>query len=88
MNIRDNHETDEEIAKGIFCRSLTELRRANGYTQMQIAEKLGLPNSTYANWEQGRTEPSVYDIFRILSVCDASTYDLFDISVFELRRNK
>ena len=43
----------------IFCDNLKSARKGLGITQKQIAEKLGVVESCYANWEQGRTEPSV-----------------------------
>lgn len=33
--------------------------------------------STYANWEQGRREPGIGDIFRLLYVLDISADELF-----------
>ena len=34
-------------------------------TQKQVAKKLGVVESCYANWEQGRTEPNI-DMLRRL----------------------
>ena len=38
-----------------------EIRQRTGLTQVQIAERLGLPLKTWQNWEQGRTalDPAV-----------------------------
>lgn len=49
-----------------FCDNLKSIRKLSGFTQKQIAEKLGVVESCYANWEQGRTEPSIASL-RILS---------------------
>ncbi|MCQ2564275.1 MAG: helix-turn-helix domain-containing protein [Clostridia bacterium] len=43
----------------IFCENLKEARKECNLTQKQVAEKLGVVESCYANWEQGRTEPSI-----------------------------
>lgn len=51
----------------LFCKNLKAIRKSCGYTQKQIAEKLGVVESCYANWEQGRTEPSI-DALRKLAV--------------------
>ena len=60
----------------IFCDNLKSVRNESGYTQKQIAEKLGVVESCYANWEQGRTEPNISTL-RKLS-------EIFGVSVDEL----
>ncbi|MBE7090502.1 MAG: helix-turn-helix transcriptional regulator [Clostridiales bacterium] len=67
----------EEVCKTKFVTALKELREEKGLSQKQVAELLGLPISTYANWEQGRREPSITDIFRLLQVFDATANELF-----------
>lgn len=42
-----------------FCNNLKSARKEIGYTQKEVATQLGVVESCYANWEQGRTEPSV-----------------------------
>ena len=49
-------------------------------TQKQVAEKLNVVESCYANWEQGRTEPN---IAMLRKLCE-----LFDVSVDELVNEK
>ena len=60
----------------IFCENIKNARKASGLTQKQVAEKLSVVESCYANWEQGRTEPNI-ETLRKLS-------KLFDISLDEL----
>lgn len=60
----------------IFCENVKNARKASGLTQKQVAEKLSVVESCYANWEQGRTEPNI-ETLRKLS-------KLFDISLDEL----
>lgn len=67
----------EEVSKTKFVTALKELREEKGLSQKQVAELLRLPISTYANWEQGRREPSITDIFRLLQVFDATANELF-----------
>ena len=43
----------------LFCENLKSIRKEKGLSQKQIALKLGVVESCYANWEQGRTEPSI-----------------------------
>ena len=59
-----------------FCKNLKNIRKECCLTQKQVAIALGVVESCYANWEQGRTEPNL-DMLRKLS-------NLFKISVDEL----
>lgn len=59
-----------------FCTNLKNVRKECGLTQKHVAECLGVVESCYANWEQGRTEPNI-EMLRKLCV-------IFDISVDEL----
>ena len=50
-----------------FCENLKSARKFCNLTQKQVAEKLDVVESCYANWEQGRTEPSI-EFLRKLSL--------------------
>jgi transcriptional regulator with XRE-family HTH domain len=41
-----------------FSNLLRELRKGNGLSRKQVAKQIGENHWTYANWEQGRSEPS------------------------------
>ena len=56
---------------------LKQLRTGKGLSQKQLAEILSIPQSTYANWEQGRREPSVYDIYNLLIALEVDPNELF-----------
>lgn len=60
----------------LFCTNLKTIRKSCALTQRQVAEKLGVVESCYANWEQGRTEPNI-DFLRQLG-------DIFQVSIDEL----
>ena len=60
----------------IFCQNLKLCRRDCELTQKQVAQKLGVVESCYANWEQGRTEPNI-EMLRKLG-------DIFQVSLDEL----
>lgn len=64
----------------IFCQNLKDIRRECNLTQKQVAINLGVVESCYANWEQGRTEPNI-DMLRKLGV-------IFDVSIDELVNGK
>lgn len=62
-----------------FCEKLKDLRAEKRLSQKAVSEKLGVAPSTYANWEQGRTEPCINDIYRLLEVFEIEANELFDI---------
>lgn len=56
-----------------FPERLKELRRQRGWSQRELAQKIGMSSGTVAAWEVGRNEPN-YDMLRKLA-------DLLDTSV-------
>ena len=60
----------------LFCENLKNIRKENELSQKQVAQKLNVVESCYANWEQGRTEPS---ISMLRKLCE-----LFKININEL----
>ena len=61
----------------VFAKHLKEIRQEKKLSQKQVADELNIAVSTYANWEQGRREPSIDDIFKILSVLKIDANELF-----------
>lgn len=39
--------------------NLKNIRKENGYTQLELANKLGVSDKTVSGWEQGIAEPSI-----------------------------
>lgn len=78
--MKEERENRIKLFKDIFSQRLKDIRKEKGLSQNAVANKLGYAVSTYANWEQGRTEPSVYDIFNLLWVFEIEANELFDIS--------
>ncbi len=76
---KNNRDRIEMYKKGFSAR-LKEIREDKKLSQKDIAVKLGCAVSTYADWEQGRTEPSIYDIFNLLLVFDIDANELFSLS--------
>ncbi len=62
----------------VFCKNLKEARRSCSLTQKQVAEKLGVVESCYANWEQGRTEPGIEMLRKLGSIFGMSIEDLIN----------
>lgn len=59
---------------------LEEIRKENGYTQEELAEKLGVSRQTINSLEKGKYNPSIILAFKI-----AKFFNLFieDIFIYE-----
>lgn len=57
---------------------LRALRKSQGMTQGEFAEKVGFNRSTYAGYEIGRRTPSITDLKRIAAICGV-TLDYFGV---------
>ena len=77
--MEERYQERVELLKDIFSEKLRAIRAEKNYSQKTVAKKLGIPVSTYANWEQGRREPSIYDIFNLMWVYNIEANELFDI---------
>lgn len=62
--------------KDKFCENLRLARNGSGLTQKQVADKLGVVESCYANWEQGRSEPNIENLRKLSEIFDISLDDL------------
>jgi len=62
-----------------FCENLKALRKESGETQKQVADKLNVVESCYANWEQGRTEPNIESIKKLCTIFNVSADELLGL---------
>lgn len=61
-----------------FCYNLREARKACCLTQKQVADKLTVVESCYANWEQGRTEPNIEMLRKLGAIFKINIDDLIN----------
>lgn len=61
-----------------LCDNLKSLRKQSGMTQKQVAEHLGVVESCYANWEQGRTEPNIETLRKLCDLFAVNADDLLN----------
>lgn len=52
---------------------ISELRRATGWSQVQLAEKLNITKQTVSNWENENIQPSVEMLMRLARLFHVST---------------
>lgn len=63
-----------------FSKRLKELRLENGFTQQNIADKLGIKQQSYARYEIGIGEPSLQTLVKIAKTFGVSTDYLLGIT--------
>lgn len=54
------------MASKNFSQILKDLRFKAGYTQKDVYEHFGIPQSTFSSWEVGKSEPSGEMLIKLL----------------------
>ena len=57
-------------------KTIRELREAHGWTQLQLANRLGVTPATIYNWESGRYEPRVTQLRELARAFDVTMDDI------------
>lgn len=60
-----------------LSKRLAELRKKQGYTQSDVAYRLNVARTTYANWEYGKADPDADSIMKIADLHNVSIDELF-----------
>ena len=63
--------------KKVFSERLKELRLKKGLTQTELGEKVGVKQSTFTNWENGKREPSYENLVKLADLLEVSLDSLF-----------
>lgn len=53
------------------------LREARGLSQNDLAEALGINQSTVSNWERGKIEPTLFNVRRLANILGVEPGELF-----------
>ena len=56
--------------------SLAALRKRNGYTQLELAKRIGVARTSVAMWETGETTPSPKKLVALAKLFDVSVDDI------------
>ena len=55
-----------------FSERLKELRKQAHLTQVELASKLGIVQSSYADWERGKKKPTQENLIKIAQILNVS----------------
>lgn len=67
---------------------IAELRKAKGYSQQALADKVGCRRETIANLEKGRYNPSLELADRVALFLDCTIYDVFSLMTSATEREQ
>ncbi|MDU4454344.1 MAG: helix-turn-helix transcriptional regulator [Streptococcus mitis] len=56
----------------VFAERLKELRKKSYLTQVELAKRLGIGQSSYADWERGKKKPTQENLVKISQVLGVS----------------
>ncbi len=57
----------------MLSKRIYELRMSFGWTQVQLAQKLGVTKQTVSNWENDNIQPSIDMLVKISKIFNTST---------------
>ena len=64
------------VVKDILA-TITEYREARGWTEYQLAERSGLPQSTISSWYRKNMVPTIPSLEKICAACGITLSQLF-----------
>lgn len=67
-----------ELDKASFARFLAELRKAKGYTQKELAEKLYVSDKAISKWERGLSMPDISLLIPLAEILEVSVTELLE----------
>lgn len=68
---------DEEVFIMQLAERIKQLRVEKGMTQLDVASKMGIDDSSYRKIESGRTNPTARTIYKLAIALDVSVFQLF-----------
>lgn len=63
-----------------FQEQLKRARKAKGYTQKQVADMMGITNSTYCGYETGKRAPSMDKVAKLSELLDVPVSTLLEMN--------
>lgn len=66
----------------IFSDKLTKYRKEQGFTQQEVADKIGINRGSYSNWENGKREPTLENVVKLAKLFKTTTDELLGQTIY------
>lgn len=64
------------MIKSNIGKTIKHYRKLAGFSQDEVAEKMGIKRQTISSWETNRTEPCIQDVQRMAEIFGCETDDI------------
>lgn len=71
-----SNQLDTTIRKNIQA-NIAKYRKKSGLSQAELAQKIGVKNSTVSSWERGANAPDIETLFSICKLFNVTVADMF-----------
>lgn len=71
----------------IIASNITFLRKKNGLSQLDLADKLQYSNKNVSKWEKAETTPSIFTLKRLAEIFNVTVDDLVSVPLEDLQYN-
>ena len=72
----NSNQMDTTIRKNIQA-NISKYRKKSGLSQAELAQKIGVKNSTVSSWERGANAPDIETLFSICKLFNVTVADMF-----------
>lgn len=72
----NSNQMDTTIRKNIQA-NISKYRKKSGLSQAELAQKIGVKNSTVSSWERGANAPDIETLFGICRLFNVTVADMF-----------
>ena len=81
--LKDNPDSFDGVMPNFLAQNIRLLRKRLGFSQQDLAEKVGLNRGNIASYEMGAAEPKICRLLRISNLLGVSTQDLTRLNLTE-----
>lgn len=79
QNLPSGQMTEEEYIKEV-CTKIKQIRVRKKMTQLELASKIGIEDSSLRRIESGKTNPTLKTIYRIASAFEIEVEEIFSFT--------
>ena len=80
QNLPSGQMTEEEYIKEV-CTKIKQIRVRKKMTQLELASKIGIEDSSLRRIESGKTNPTLKTIYRIASAFEIEVEEIFSFTI-------